>query len=291
MAVERTQTHDGLSLVVEHCEVAGARARLVVVHGYAEHRGRYRELVERLGSRGIECHLFDLRGHGQSDGPRAHVNRFTDYLDDLARVVATVQHRGGKTPLLLLGHSLGGLITLQYVRARPGACHAFAVSSPYLGPAFRVPRLKAILARALSLLAPKLLLPNGLRPQWVSRDEATVAAYRSDPLVFDTTTPRWYVETTAAQRSLIAHAEEITTPALFLVAGSDRIADHRIALDVFARLGTADKRLRTYPDLYHEVFNETAAAREEVIGDLLAWLDSTLARSLHVADSSGGMHE
>jgi alpha-beta hydrolase superfamily lysophospholipase len=291
MTVERTQTHDGLSLVVEHCEVANARARLVLVHGYAEHRRRYAELVGRLEAHRIECHLFDLRGHGQSEGPRAHVSRFRDYVEDLDRVLTSVRARNAATPLLLLGHSLGGLITLDYIRTHPIACDAFAVSSPYLGAAFRVPRLKTIMARALSFLAPKLLLPNGLRPQWVSRDEEVVAAYSNDPLIFDKTTPRWYVEVTAAQQTLIAHAEDITTPALFLLAGSDRIADHKIALDVFARLGTTDKRLRTYPDLYHELFNELAADREEVIGDLLAWLDATLARSLHVAGSSGGMHE
>jgi alpha-beta hydrolase superfamily lysophospholipase len=291
MPTERISTHDGLALVVEHRQISNVRARLVLVHGYAEHRGRYAELVDRLETHGIECHLFDLRGHGQSEGPRAHVPRFRDYVEDLDRVVTSVRARNGETPLFLLGHSLGGLITLDYIRTHPAACDAFAVSSPDLGAAFRVPRLKTILARALSFLAPKLLLPNGLRPQWVSRDEEVVAAYSNDPLIFDKTTPRWYVEVTAAQQTLIARAEDIVTPALFLLAGRDRIADHKIALEVFARLGTLDKRLRTYPDLYHEIFNELAVAREEVISDLLAWLDSTLARSLHVASSSGGMHE
>jgi alpha-beta hydrolase superfamily lysophospholipase len=148
-----------------------------------------------------------------------------------------------------------------------------------------------MLARVLSLVTPRLRLPNGLNPRWVSRDEAVVAAYVADPLIFDKTTPRWYMEVTAAQRTLVTHAHEIRTPALFLLAGGDRIADHRIALDVFARLGTSDKQLRTYPELYHEVFNELAAAREVVIGDLLAWLDSRLAHSLHDAVSSGGLHE
>jgi alpha-beta hydrolase superfamily lysophospholipase len=291
MAVERIRTHDGLSLVVEHREVAGARARLVIVHGYAEHRGRYTKLADQLEARGIECHLFDLRGHGTSEGPRAHVPRFADYLDDLDRVVSSVRACGGTAPLLLLAHSLGGLIALAYVRQHPGAFDALAVSSPFLGPAFRVPRIRAMLARVLSRVTPRLLLPNGLNPRWVSRDEAVVAAYVADPLIFSTTTPRWFMEITAAQRALIAHSEEIKTPALFLLARSDRIADHKIALDVFARLGTSDKQLRTYPELYHEVFNELSPAHEVVIGDLLAWIDSGLARTLHDAVSSGGLHE
>jgi alpha-beta hydrolase superfamily lysophospholipase len=279
MAVERTQTHDGLSLVVEHCEVAGARARLVLVHGYAEHRGRYRQLVEQLEARGIECHLFDLRGHGQSDGPRGHVSRFADYLDDLERVVATVQRDGGKTPLLLLGHSLGSLIALCFVRAHPGTFEAMAVSSPFLGPAFPVPAARVMLARAASLTTPAINFESGLLPEWVSRDPEIVAAYAADPYVFSTTTPRWYTEVTAAQRELIAHADEITTPALLLVAGSDRIADHRLSVALFERLGTPAprKRLRTYPELYHEVFNELPAARAEVTQDLFSWLEERLA--------------
>jgi alpha-beta hydrolase superfamily lysophospholipase len=291
MVTERISTHDGLALEVEHGQVSNARARLVLVHGYAEHRGRYRELAGRLEAHGIECHLFDLRGHGQSDGPRGHVTRFADYLDDLARVVGRVERLGGKTPLLLFGHSLGSLIALCFVRAHPSTFEALAVSSPFLGPAFPVPVARVMLARAASLTTPAMHFESGLLPEWVSRDPEVVAAYAADPLVFSTTTPRWYTEVTAAQRDLLSHAGEITTPALFLVAGSDRIADPRLSLELFERLGTTDKRLRTYPDLYHELFNELAAAREEVIGDLLAWLDSTLARSLHVAGSSGGMHE
>jgi alpha-beta hydrolase superfamily lysophospholipase len=276
MSVERISTHDGLSLAVEHFPAPNPRARLVLVHGYAEHRGRYRPLVGHLTSAGIECHTFDLRGHGESDGPRGHVDQFNHYLEDLQRVIETIP--GGSTPLFLLAHSLGSLIALCYVRRHPAAFDAIAVSSPYLGPAFAVPAARAMLARGASAVAPKLRFKSGLDPEWVSRDPEMVAAYAADPHVFDTTTPRWFIEVSAAQRDLLAHANEITTPALFLVAGSDRIADHRIAHDLFSRLGTptSQKRLRMYPDLYHEIFNELPPARAEVTRDLLSWLEERL---------------
>jgi acylglycerol lipase len=277
MSVERIRTRDGLSLVVEHHDVPDARARVVVVHGYAEHRGRYLHVVEMLEAAGFACHLFDLRGHGESEGSRGHVARFEDYLDDLDRVVETVRLRGGTTPLFLLAHSLGSLIALSYVRAHPGIFDAIAVSSPFLGPAFEVPAVRAMLARAISVIIPALHLESGLRPEWVSRDAEVVAAYRNDPFVFSTTTPRWYVEVTAAQRELLSHGEEITTPALFLVAGSDRIADARLAEQLFARLGTpaAEKQLRVYRDSYHELFNELPAPR--AMRDLLAWMNQRLS--------------
>jgi alpha-beta hydrolase superfamily lysophospholipase len=279
MSVERVPTHDGLSLVVEHSELADARARLVLVHGYAEHRGRYRQLAGELESHGIECHRFDLRGHGDSDGPRGHVNRFGDYLDDLDRVIANVQSRGGTTPLLLLAHSLGSLIALCFVRAHPTTFEAFAVSSPFLGPAFAVPTARLMLARAASVATPALPFESGLHPEWVSHDPQVVAAYAADPKIFATTTPRWFTEVSAAQRDLLEHASEITTPALFLVAGSDRIADPRLSHQLFPRLGAANKKMCAYPDLYHEVFNELPEERAVVIADLLSWIDERLASS------------
>jgi alpha-beta hydrolase superfamily lysophospholipase len=279
MSVERVLTRDGLALAVEHRELEGARARLVIVHGYAEHRGRYAALIERLLANGIECHIFDLRGHGESEGLAAHVARFDDYLDDLDRVTASVRARGGTAPLLVLAHSLGGLIALSYVRAHPGAFEAIAVSSPFLGPAFPVPRVKKVLARVASVVAPAKSFETALDPNWISHDPDVVAAYANDPRVLHTTTARWFTEIKAAQQDLIAHAAEVTIPALFLLAADDRIADHRIAAGLFEHLGApaSQKRLRTYPGLYHEVFNERPEAREAVIMELLSWLDQRLA--------------
>lgn len=272
MPVERVVTRDGLALAVEHHHLAGARARLAIVHGYLEHRGRYSALVERLAASGIECHLFDLRGHGDSEGKRAHVPRFADYIDDLHRVTASIRDRGGEGPLFLLGHSLGGLIALSYVRTYAQTYNAFAVSSPFLGPAFEISPFQQWLAKFGTIVLPQLHVASTLDPKWVSRDPQVVAAYANDPQVLEITTPRWFAEVKAAQRELVAHASEITTPALFLLAEGDRIADHRIAVDVYARLGTNDKQLRTYAAAYHELFNEIASAREPAIADLISWL-------------------
>ena len=281
-------TGDGLWLAIAHHRLPAPRARVVLVHGYAEHHARYTQFVERLETENIECVRFDLRGHGTSGGPRAFVARFENYLDDLDRVLTTIDRT---VPLFLFGHSLGGLITLEYVRTRRATCDAFAVSSPYLAPAFRIARIQVLLAGALSRFAPRIELASGLNPKWVSRDAEVVAAYASDPRIFRTTTPRWFTEIRAAQRRLFARAREITTPALFLVAGADRIADPRVAAAVFDRIGTADKQRIVYPELYHELLNELPEARAAVVHDFSTWLSGRLARTLQASDSSGGMHE
>jgi len=262
--------HDGIPLAVEDHELPSPRARVLIVHGYAEHRGRYAELTARLMAEGFECHLFDLRGHGGSGGALAHVAQFSDYLEDLALVVRHV--RRDARPLILVAHSLGGLIALAYVRRSGADVDALAVSSPYLRPAFRVPAVKKGMAAVASRVAPTMKFASGLDPQWLSHDERIVTAYATDPLVFRITTPRWFIEVERAQRELLDGAAEIRLPLLMQLGEEDRIADHRRSIEVFRRIGSADKTLVPYAGLRHEIYNELA--RDRVIDDLLAWLRS-----------------
>jgi alpha-beta hydrolase superfamily lysophospholipase len=278
VATASIQARDGISLNVADHELDEPRARIVIVHGYAEHLGRYDELVGRLAARGFECHLFDLRGHGHSGGVPAHVARFDDYIDDLGRVLEHVRDRAAShddatspRPLLLLGHSLGGLIALAFVRAQPAVFEALAVTSPFLRPGFEVPAVKRMLASVASVILPTLPFSNTLDPLWLSNDAGVVAAYASDPLVQRTTTPRWFTEVQEAQQQLLANAAEVTIPLLMMLGDEDQIADHKLSTEMFARLGSADKTLRTFPGLRHEILNETS--RDVVIEELLGWLE------------------
>ena len=269
--METLSAADGLSLAVERHPVADCRGRVVIVHGYAEHKGRYRKLISELTGSGYECHLIDLRGHGASGGRRGHVARFGEYREDLHLVArAAGANRPPGVPLLLLGHSLGGLVSLDYVLHHPETFSALAVSSPFLAPAFAIPPLKKTLGTLAAHILPTLAVPSGLEAAWLSHDPEVVRAYTQDPLVFPTTTVGWFREVEAAQEEVFARAPEIRLPALFLVGGSDPIAAPPRARALFARLGSADKRLVVYDGLFHEVFNELERAR--VVADLLAWL-------------------
>ena len=272
MATAFIRAHDGVALHVAEETLDRPRARVVIVHGYAEHLGRYDELAGRLAGRLFEPHRFDLRGHGHSGGVAAHVARFEDYLDDLGIVLDHVRKSATTAcPLLLLGHSLGGLIALSFVRARPEASAALAVTSPFLRPAFDVPPLKRMVATLASAVLPTLPFANMLDPHWLSHDAAVVAAYASDPLVKRTTTPRWFTEVEKAQQQLLAHAAAVTIPLLMMVGDEDKIADHNVSTEAFARVGSADKTLRTFRGLRHEILNETS--RDVVIEELLGWLE------------------
>lgn len=274
------QTSDGLTLAGEHHLRPDCRAAIVIVHGYAEHAGRYSEVVSALGEAGYECHLFDLRGHGRSGGVHGYVGRFGDYLDDLDLFLQRVEEvrtqvPGRVVPRILLGHSLGGLISLSYVLRRPEAFTALAVSSPFLHPAMKVGALKAGLAAVVCRLAPTHLMKSELASRWLSHDPAVVAAYDQDPLVFKTLSPHWFFQSREAQEEVLRRAGEIRLPVLFILGDADRIADPAHSRQVYERLGSADKKIVVYPGFFHEVLNEVERAR--VVHDLLTWLGERTA--------------
>jgi alpha-beta hydrolase superfamily lysophospholipase len=274
-------TRDGLRLAAEHYRVLNRRARVVVVHGYAEHLRRYEKFVAALAQAGYECHLFDLRGHGRSEGVRGHVARFEDYRHDLELFVEqTIQPDSARDaasgserlePLFLVAHSLGGLIALDFVLHRPAPFRALAVSSPFLSPAFKLPPLVNQVSAVAAYVLPTLSLKSALDPKWLSHDPAVVESYVRDPLIFSSVTPSWWHAVHRAQNEIFERAREIETPALFLLGDADRIADPLRSRAVFERMGSADKRLEVYPGFFHEVLNELG--RERVIDDLLSWLD------------------
>jgi alpha-beta hydrolase superfamily lysophospholipase len=272
----RVRTQDGLTLTGGHHIPADPRARVVLLHGYAEHAGRYAELIAALTGAGYECHTLDLRGHGRSEGVRGHVLRFEEYLEDIDLFLESLPSFPGRAlPRFLIGHSLGGLISLGYVLRQPAAFGALAVSSPFLLPAMPVPWLKETLATAASYLAPTLLMDSEIDARGLSHDPAIVEAYIADPLVFKTVNPRWFFEIRKAQDEILERAGEIRLPTLFLLGGADPIAQPERGRQVFERLGSTEKRLEVYKDLFHEVLNEVERAR--VLGDLLGWLEERIS--------------
>ena len=184
-------------------DVPQARGTIVVVHGYCEHRGRYRHVAAHLNRHGYHVLVGDLRGHGESGGPRAFVRRFADYLADVqAFLAAAAELSRGSVPArkpILLGHSMGGLVGLQFALNHPEALHALALSSPFLGLKIVVPGWKRTLGLVASVLSPTLRLPSGLSAAELSHDPEVGRLYDADPLVTHEATARWFTETTAAQ--------------------------------------------------------------------------------------------
>lgn len=253
-----------------------AKATVVVVHGFAEHSGRYGHLVRALLPAGYAALLFDVRGHGKSGGRRVYVDDYAEYRDDLAVVLAHAK-AAAPQPLFLFGHSQGGLIVLHRVLGGVDGIRGVAVSNPALANKVRVPAWKSVLAKGASKYAPTLAVPAGLPPTDISRDPAEVTAYDKDPLNSKNATARWYTEFLAAQAEVLADpAAQAKLPLLALLGTGDRIIDAEVSADFFAKVPGKQCETKTYPGFYHELLNEPVADRQQVLDDLLRWLNGQL---------------
>jgi alpha-beta hydrolase superfamily lysophospholipase len=251
------------------------RAVVLVSHGHGEHGGRYAELARHLAEHGMAVHAIDHRGHGRSDGPRGHVDRFADYVRDLETwrraVTADVPPA---TPVFLLGHSLGGLIAIRHLQAHPEAGFRGAVlSAPLLGIAVKAPRWKVALSGFFSRFVPRLPFSNELDPSMLSTAPGYVEAYRADKLLHPTITPRLFTEIGAAMHAAFEQPDSIRIPLLVLAPTGDRV----VAPEAVARFASAcpgDVEVRRYEGFQHESLNE--AERHRVMDDVTGWLDARI---------------
>ncbi len=267
-------TGDGTRLYHETAAPGAPRGAVLLLHGFAEHCGRYDDLALRLVDLGLRVDRIDFRGHGRSGGRRGHVYAFGEYLDDAATARARLEAETPGLPRFLLGHSNGGLVALTSAATRPEGLTGLCLSSPFLGFGFEVPSLKAGAARMLSRYLPALALPTGLDEKDLSHDRAVVERYRQDPLVLRKASSRWYTETVAAQARIPELAATLRLPVLMQHGGDDRIASPKASRAAFERVGSADKTWHEYSGLYHEIWFETE--RERTVGDLTTWLEGHL---------------
>ena len=274
---QTVRTRDGLALARRDWPSADARGTIVIVHGLGEHIGRYAHVAARLNAGRWSVVGYDQRGHGASPGERGRIAADDDLLADLAAVVDTVRAEAGG-PLVLLGHSLGGLVVARFVAAALESARppwqrdvdALVLSSPALDIGMTGAR-RALLA-TLEKVTPNLGIGNGLDATGISRDPAIVAAYRADPLVHDRIAPRLIRFLADAGPTVRALAPRWQVPTLLLYAGSDRCVAPSGSRAFAHDAVPAIVARREFPALFHEIFNEPE--QEEVLSVLVDWLDT-----------------
>jgi acylglycerol lipase len=244
---------------------------VVVVHGITEHSGRYGKLAADLNRRGYAVHAMDLRGHGRSEGARTFVRHFDEYLDDVELLLERVAARHPNVPLFLLGHSMGGGIVALLGITRPPKIRGLILSAPPVVIGGNVFPLLRHLASFASALFPRLRLTR-LGCRFISRDPAVAEDYQKDPLVFHGRFPvRTGAEILRVAKRIRSDAQQLKLPLLIMHGTGDYATDSQGSRLLASRAGSTDKTLRLYEGLYHEIFNEPE--REQVVGDLLEWLD------------------
>jgi acylglycerol lipase len=265
---------DGATLFSRHWSSAeadaGRAAAIVVMHGYAEHCGRYRELAEFLVRAGHPVAAIDARGHGHSPGQRGHIDSYDRYVDDLHGFATAVHERYPNRALVVLGHSNGGLTALRMVETRPAIANSLILTSPLVAlrpshmPLARGPA--GILAKFIG----KLPLPNGLKTKELTHDPAILAAHRSDPLINSSSTARWYISVLDAMSDALASLEAVRLPVLVFEADSDPIVLPQAITRMYEALPSSDKELVVCVDSFHELLNEIG--REQTYRRITAWL-------------------
>lgn len=259
MTPSQTQTIGGL-YAETFLPTSAPKGVVVITHGYMEHCGRYREVAHVIVNSGWAALAYDVRGHGHSPGERGYIDAFSTYVSDLHAMIAAARALAPGGPVVLLGHSNGGLITMRAMTSdTPPDVRAAIVSSPFLALKLPVPAWRKAAARVASKLAPKLPQREKLRVDHLTSDRAKQAEREADTLCFDHATPRWYTEMSEAQAYVLAHAGRVRVPTTWLVGGDDPIADPARSRTVASKVPGA-----TYHDLVglrHEVFNEADRAR------------------------------
>jgi alpha-beta hydrolase superfamily lysophospholipase len=261
---------DGTRLTLRHWPTAPAnavRGTALIVHGLGEHGGRYNAVAARLGDAGWRVFCHDQRGHGLSGGPRGRLRHDDDLLVDLAVVMDHVR-TVSPGPLLLLGHSLGGVVAARFVAEARRPVDLLVLSSPALDSGLSPARKR--LVRWARRLLPDVAPANGLDPGGISRDPEVVAAYRADPLVHDRVSPRLAAFVVESGERVIRAAPTWEVPTLVLWAGDDSFVGPGGTAE-FVRAAPVDTVTgHFFPEHRHEIFNDVD--RELVFAELEAWL-------------------
>ena len=245
-------------------------AVLLVVHGLAEHSGRYSNVVNYFVPGGYAVYSFDLRGHGKSEGKRGYVEHFSYYLDDLRTYYDIVRQENKNAKIFMVGHSIGATIATDFAINHPEKLDGLISSAVVLKAGDSVTGLTILMAKVLSLLFPKM----GVSPidaSTISRDKAVVDAYVNDPLVYrGKISARLGTELLNEMKRLLSTISELSLPMLIMNGTADRLSNPASSKILFDGVSSKDKTLKLYQDFYHEIYNEPE--RQQVFQDMEKWL-------------------
>ena len=264
---------DGENVVVQDWALPSGepvRGVVIIVHGLGEHAGRYRNVATRLNELGFFVRGYDQCGHGQSNGAAGSLPSENRLLDDLADMVDDLRARmEAGLPLILLGHSMGGLLAARFVSLQMRPVEAVVLSSPALDPGLN--GVQKLLLAVLPRIFPNLRVSNGVKPEYISHDAAVVKAYREDPLVHDRISARLAQYIADTGKLTLAAAPHWTVPTLILYAGEDHLVNPEGSRRFAQAAPPEVVTTHSFDHMYHEIFNEPDS--EQVFDVLKAWLE------------------
>ena len=271
-----TTTTDPVELFWQKWVPDGAIERVVIFqHGMGEHSGRYQHLLDAFDNTGTAFYALDARGHGRSPGRQGYLTHFERFADDLGDLIQIARSENDEQAVFLLGHSLGGVIALDFALRPESQDHlrGLVLSSAAIElPRGGVNQVLRPMARLLARLAPGAILDTMLRQTDLSHDSEAVAAYRADPLVHGKAAVLLGHTLFRLNKRFYAEAHRLTIPVYLFHGTADRITSPEGSKKFFEQLTVDDKTLNLYEGLFHETMNELPADRQKVLRDLVEWV-------------------
>lgn len=264
----------GLTIFTRSWRPAGKpRGVVVIAPGFNSHSGQYFEVAGRFVAAGLAAYALDHRGRGKSEGERFHVEKFSDYVDDLATFIQIVKTREPGLPVFLLGHSAGGVISSLYALDHQSDLAGLISESS----AFELPAPGFALAalKVLGRIAPHLRVLK-LKNEDFSRDPQVVESMNRDPLIAnENQTAKTVAELIRADERLRVEFPRIKLPLLIVHGTKDKAAKAEGSRFFSDTAGSKDKTLKLYDGAYHDLLNDFG--KETVVADVLGWIQSRLA--------------
>ncbi len=248
------------------------KAWFIITHGQGEHSSCYQRFVEGTSQLGFNTIAWDLRGHGRSFGKRGYAHSFYDYVEDFKKFNTDVAQKliPPSTPVIYVGHSMGGLIQLTYLLQVQTSSLAYQIlSNPLLGLSLEVPAIKELAAIALNNYFPKVTLGNEILNTQLSSDPDVLAEYEQDILRHHKISSGVYLDSKQAQKNILDRSNEFKGHLLMLLAQNDPIVSSSTNIDFFNKLKFSQKKLNIYENRKHELFNDLG--REAVFNDINQW--------------------
>lgn len=268
------KSKDGLEMYAQSWEPDGdARALISLVHGIGEHSGRYAHVGKAFAEAGFAMAGFDLRGHGKSGGPRGHIPSFDAFMDDIEGFQKQLDERFPGLPRFLYGHSLGGILVLNYALRRKPDFVGVISTAAGLRTALEEQKVKVAMARVLGTLLPSVAIPTSLDVTTLSRNKEVVDKYVNDPLVHDKMTLGFGKIMLSVLPWTFEHAHEFSLPLLIMHGTDDRLGYPR-GSEEFASYVKQKCTLKLWDGLYHELHNEPE--QKEVFAFMIDWLNTQL---------------
>lgn len=266
---------DDIELFFQMWSPAKPAATLVINHGVGEHTECYQRLVDGLSDLNIRFIAYDMRGHGRSEGKRGVVKRLSEYISDLEIFLNFIKKEISKDPMAIVGHSLGGMVTLSTIIKNPDLDIKCAIlSSPLLGVQVDVPEIKKIAAKYLAQYLPTLTLWNEIDDRVLTHDKDVLVEFTKDPLRHDRVSPKLYLDMVAYAEKLRREGGSLNLPVFFQLSGQDKVVSTKASEDFFATIASQNKEIKIYENSFHEIYNDIE--RDVAFNDIKVFLKKYL---------------